>query len=97
MNQRTYNKDMGYTHAEFFRLLPVALGSSEYVVSSLEINLSSGANKQLRIVLGPQGSRNIALLSIPVIPVSLYLSGYSDQEADDLMKLFERTYRRGGG
>lgn len=96
MASRVYEKEMGITHAEFFRLLPVALGSDQYVTHSKGASLETDG-RSVKIELGPESIRQIALLVIPRTPVTLILEEYSDTEAEDFLRTFDRAYQRGGG
>jgi hypothetical protein len=87
---------MGSTHAEFFRLLPLALASDDFAVHDYQV-VHQFDNKRVEIDLGPEGKRQIALLAIPSTPVEIRMSGFSDQEFDSFMTRFERAFQRGGG
>jgi len=90
MSPHKYSRDVWATHGEFFRLLPGALGSADYRVDGRDITYVAGQGKETRITLGPEGKRQIALMVIPITPVSIELVGYSDDEAATFMKLFDR-------
>ena len=49
-------KEMGYTHADFFRLLPRAMGDNPYEINGLEINCSLPSGS-LKITLGEERKR----------------------------------------
>jgi len=87
---------MGITHPEFFRLLPIALGTGDYAATATSATMTD-ESKSLHVELGPEGRRQIALLSIPQTSVTITLDGYSDVEAADVMAAFDRAYQRGGG
>jgi len=59
-------KEMGYTHADFFRLLPRAMGDNPYEIDGLEVNcrLPSGS---LRITLGEERERQLVLVDLSSI------------------------------
>ena len=96
MAARVFEKEMGITHRDFFRLLPMALGTDKFSTTIDSASLKAGM-KSVEIELGPESSRRIALLVIPTTPVTLTLDGYSDSEAEIFMATFERAYQRGGG
>ena len=96
MTARVYEKEMGITHAELFRLLSVALGTDQYSKGTNSASMKNG-DRSVEIELGPEGVRHIALLELPRTPVKLILEGFSDAEAGKLMEKFDRTYQRGGG
>ena len=87
---------MGLTHADFFRTLPSAMGQLNYQVKGYSI--TAGQNgKQLRIELGPQLERRIALLHIPYVNVRIIFQGYSDAETQAFLDYFDSRFQRGGG
>lgn len=90
----TITKDMGVTHAEFFRLLPRAFGA--YSRHGARVVLEDG-NRRLEITLGPEGRRQIALLRLPRTAVTLSFIGYSDDDRAAALALFERAFQRAGG
>lgn len=92
-----YEHDMGATHAEFFRLLPMALCSDDFEVDGSEIRYAAGPGMDVKITLGQEAIRKIALIEIPTMPVRIELSGFSDEQATAFKKLFDRAYQRGGG
>lgn len=89
-------KQMGITHAEFLRLLPRALGTDDFRVSanSIEAVLSTG---NVRIELGPEGERRIALMRMPMTSVKITLDRISEPDVDAFLARFDRAYQRGGG
>jgi len=93
---RTHRQQMGITHPEFFRLVAVALGTDDYEETPDGVTWANGARSG-RITLGPEGTRQIALLAIPTTPVTIELNGYDDAAAEAFMQRFDRAYQRGGG
>ena len=89
-------KEMALTHADFFRIVPRALGRNDFKKSAAKVTLDDGA-KRLEITLGPERTRQLGQLSIPVTDVTLIFSGYAKAERDAALKLFDRMFRRGGG
>ena len=53
--------------------------------------------KRLEITLGPERTRQIGRLSVPVTDVRMEFSGYTEAEAEDALKLFDRMFQKGGG
>ncbi len=96
MSSRSYEKQMGITHPEFFRLISIALGSDEYETHADGVSWTHGALSG-RVTLGPEGKRRIALLAVPSTPVTIELDGYEDAAAMAFIKRFDRAYQRGGG
>jgi len=87
---------MGLTHAEFFRSLPAAIEHRDYTVEDGVVRVDVDG-RQVVIELGPQLSRNIALLKIPYVEVRFSFHGFSDEAREQFMERFELYYRRGGG
>lgn len=79
------------------RLLPRALETSVYDVKGAVITVMSDGVKCLSITLGPESVRQIALMRMPTMPVTLTFSGYTQAEAEDALSRFDRAYQRGGG
>ena len=91
-----FDKEMGINHRDFFRILPQALGTTDYARTGNRIRMESG-KKRLEISLGPEGKRTIALMSLPVTMVNLRFTNYGEAELDDAMARFDLYFRRGGG
>ncbi|MBE9553974.1 MAG: hypothetical protein IMF05_10970 [Proteobacteria bacterium] len=89
-------KEMGYTHKEFMRLLPKAVGGADMRITGNEIAVREG-DRSLRIELGEEGERRIANLRLPMTPVSLAFTGYNEAEIDAALDRFWRAYQKGGG
>ncbi len=91
-------KEMGITHAEFHRLLPNLLKSDRHTVGEdgrVEVTLDHGAT--LTITLGPEVRRIIVSLDLPTTTVNFHFSNFGEREREIFLKLFDDTYRRGGG
>jgi hypothetical protein len=89
-------KEMGTSHADFFRILPQALGTDDYEVTGTDILMRDG-DRWFEISLGPEGRRTIALLSLPTTTVTLRLVNYGEAELASTLARFDLYYRRGGG
>ncbi len=96
MEDIRYSRDMGFTHKEFFRLLPLAMGDHAYQVEGLNIT-SQIHEGSLSIVLGPQQERRIALMRIPFCSVDFHFSGVSEQQQQAFKQHFDMHFQRGGG
>lgn len=90
-------KQMGITHAEFMRLLPRALGSKDYKVNGKAVDFSPKPNTSFHIQLGTESVRQIALMKMPTMPVTLTFTGIDDDERAVMLLRFDRAYQRGGG
>ena len=89
-------KEMGYSHAEFLRLLPRAVNGAALRIEGSRITVEDGA-RRLEIELGEETERRIANLRLPVTPVSLAFAGYSEAEIAAALERFWRAYQKGGG
>lgn len=92
----TLSREMGLTHAEFFRTLPSAMGATSYRVDGDRV-FAEDNNRRLIIRLDAQQERRIALLHIPYTWVHFDFEGYQPQEIDAFMAYFESRFQRGGG
>lgn len=92
----TVNKEMGITHSEFLRLLPIALRHTNFRQDGDTIQVREEGRKLL-IKLSPQQQRIIASIRIPVTHVEMEFHAYDAQQVDSFLQQFDNTYRRGGG
>lgn len=95
-DRAVFVKEMGINRADFFRILPTALDTTDYQRSADGAVLENGG-KRLEISLGPEGKRTIALLSLPVTMVTLAFENYGAEELTSAMARFDLYFRRGGG
>jgi hypothetical protein len=89
-------REMGLTHAEFFRTLPSAMGDQTFSVSDLTVTTKSEAHR-LTIKLAPEQERRIGFLRLPVTWVTFEFVGHTQDDIDSFMRRFERRFQRGGG
>jgi hypothetical protein len=89
------NKEMGITHAEFFRNIPRVLGDD--FNQQADRVILEGDGKSLEISISEQGERRIALFVLPVTHVTLTFKGYSDVDVTKTIAAFDRAFQRGGG
>lgn len=90
------DKEMGYTHADFLRLLPKAIGTADMRPDGNVIHISDGS-RRLRIELSEETVRHLGHFRLPVTFVRLIFSGYSDAERAAALDRFWKTYQKGGG
>lgn len=92
----TYAKEMGVSHSDFFRILPRAMGAHGYELNgdTVHARLSNGS---VKIVLGEQQERRIALLRIPYAKVTFEFEGVSEAECTAFRRHFDLYFQRGGG
>ena len=98
MAQREHvvDKEMGYSHAEFLRLLPKAVEGSDIAVDGRVIRVRDG-DRRLRIDLSEESVRRIGNFRLPVTHARLTFSGYSEDERDAALERFWRAFQKGGG
>lgn len=89
-------KEMAVTHADFFRTLPQALDGRPYKKTGNRVMMED-AGRRLEISLGPERTRQIAGLKVPAADVTLAFSGYGKTEVATALRLFERSFQKGGG
>lgn len=94
--QLVIKKEMGITHKEFFRNIPRALGTGDYVTRSDGVTLDDG-ERNLEISISEESKRRIALFSLPVTHVTLTFTGYGSAETARFMEKFDLAFQRGGG
>ena len=91
-----YAREMGLDHRDFFRMLPRAMGEHPYEVDGRAVDARVGGGT-LRISLGEERVRRIALLALPYTEVSFTFRGTSEAEREAFTRRFELAFRRGGG
>jgi len=91
-----FRKQMGITRKEFLRNLAVAFSGRPYRVEHNEVVVPD-AGRCIAIRLSEQQDRRIGSLQLPRMLVEFIFSGYSDSEAETLMKHIDRHLQRGGG
>ena len=89
-------REMGITHAEFFRSLVPAVAPATFTVSGRSISVI-GAPGKVEITLSEERERRIALLRLPVVDVEIELSGFDPDALDRFLTRFDRAFQRGGG
>ncbi|MBL6933234.1 MAG: hypothetical protein ISR45_09820 [Rhodospirillales bacterium] len=93
---KVISKEMGITHQEFFRNIPRALGTDEYVKNEDGVIVDDGS-RRLEIAISEQGERRIALFTLPVTHVTLTFRGYTEKGVAETMAAFDLAFQRGGG
>lgn len=96
MTAENFSKEMGVSHADFFRLLPRAMGDTPFKVQGMKVKgeVSGGT---VTIEIGEQQVRRIALMAIPYAEVSFSFAGVSEDERTEFMRYFDLRFQRGGG
>ena len=91
-----YARDMGLTHADFFRLLPAAMGPHSYRIEGHTVygDVHDGT---VEIHIGEEQERRIALMRIPFARVSFLFRGVSKEQQEAFKANFDLRFQRGGG
>ena len=92
----TINKEMGISHQDFFRILPRALGSTEFERQGNTVLLKQD-DQRLTIKLSIESQRRIAAMVVPVTNVTLTFSGYASKDLQMALDRFDQYFRKGGG
>lgn len=91
-----YSKEMGVTHADFFRLLPAAMGEHSYRIDGHTVH-GEVAHGTVVIDIEEQQVRRIALMAIPFAKVNFKFRGVSPEQLKAFTAHFDLRFQRGGG
>ncbi len=89
-------REMGLAHADFWRLLPQAVGDCPWRADGTRVGIEVDGGR-VEIELGPEGERRIAGLTLPSTTVRFRWEGVARPAFDAFLERFDRYYRRGGG
>lgn len=87
---------MGFTRAEFMKILPSALRKHPYQIEDdlITIQVATGS---VTIQLAAEQVRRIALLALPYLPMTITFAQLSEPEIQQFLQTFDLYYRKGGG
>lgn len=91
-----FSREMGFTRAEFLRILPAAFGDHLHQIESTGARAAIDEG-QLQIRISEQKYRKIASISLPYLEVDFSFSGLKQERVDEVMRFFDLRYQRGGG
>lgn len=94
--RETFSRELGLTHAEFFRSLPPAIAQRPCTIEGNRVVIEHGDGR-VEIELGPRQDRRIASLRLPYLVARFTFIGLSGSEREQFMARFERYFQRGGG
>ena len=94
--EHVVEKEMGFTHEEFRRLLPRAFTDADIDFQGREIEVRDH-ERLLRIDLSEEGERRLGNIRIPVTHVRLTFSGFAEPEIETALEKFWRAFQKGGG
>ncbi len=89
-------REMGMTHRDFFRTFPAVARGTPWRQDEDKVVLGE-PEKQVTILIGPEGERRIALLVLPTVNLRFEFEGFDETEAGSFMDRFDLAFRRGGG
>jgi len=89
-------REMGVSHADFFRILPKAMAGTPYEVDGLTVR-GSVDQGEVVITVGAEQVRRIALLAIPYCEVSFDYRNLTQAQIDTFDATFYLSFQRGGG
>ncbi len=92
----TDSRDMALTHKDFFRILPRAMGDHSHTTDSNGVTAKVHGG-EVRIDIGPQQLRKIALMEVPWCKVDFTATGLTEAQFEAFSTHFHRRYQRGGG
>jgi len=91
-----YTDEMGLNHADFFRLIPSAMGDNPHRIDGMTVHGEIN-NGTVEITLGAQQERRIALMRIPYALVRFHFRGVTEAEHEAFKTYFDLRFQRGGG
>jgi hypothetical protein len=95
---QTYVRVMAITHAEFLRSLVPLKKYYAYKVDPAKTSISiSNGPRQVNIKLEPESITQLGALQMPSTVVNFSFTAFSQSELDDFWRLFDLSFRRGGG
>jgi hypothetical protein len=89
-------KDMGITHAEFFRTVSSLLEGEDAELREDGVTLTRGPGR-IEIRLGPEGTRSLGRFHLPRTAVELVFRNCSPADVAAFVERFDTRFRRGGG
>ena len=93
-----FKRDMGYSLAEFLRILPSAVKGYAHKIDGNRVIINgSESGHQLTLDLQTLPERKLGMIRIPRIEVEFLFHNFSDRERKNFMVAFDRSYQRGGG
>lgn len=88
---------MVLTEAELARLAVHLDGGERLTCGARSVAARLDDGRRWSIALGPERSRRIALLHLPVADVEIRLDGFDAAGVEAFLARFHRVFRKGGG
>ena len=93
-----FKRDMGYSVAEFFRILPSAVEGHDYTVDGCGVVIRPpGGERKLVLRVAELPERRIGMIRIPRIEVDFSFHDFTDEQRKAFLTAFDRSFQRGGG
>ncbi len=89
-------REMTISHADFFRLLPLAMEPMPYTCLDSRIEARQGS-RRASIDISEEKSFRLGALTLPSVSVTLESTGFSDEEWAGFLSRFDQVFQRGGG
>ncbi len=96
MQKITFSREMGFTRAEFDRILPSALDNRDFVVNGSVVK-SAVDGGMMQLTISEQKFRNIASISLPYLAIDFLFEQLTEEQVEQTMRYFDLRYQRGGG
>ena len=96
MQKISFSREMGFTRAEFDRILPSAFDDRPYSVSGNSVSCPIDGGT-MHLSISEQKFRNIASISLPYLEIDFWFENLDQQQVDTTMRFFDLRYQRGGG
>lgn len=91
-----FTREMGISHAEFWRTLPSAVDNQAYTLRDDTVTIAD-ASRTIEIRLSPERDRRLGSLTLPTTTIRFTFIGYSRSQIDRFMARFDLYFQRGGG
>lgn len=95
-NEKILVREMGLTRNEFFRILPRALHGYHHQINDNQVIVQTDDGR-VKITVGAEGLRKIALLKIPYTEITLDFSELQKETQNKFLRQFNLYYQKGGG
>lgn len=88
-------KEMGYTHSEFIRLMPRCLSEYEYSISNELVNITVPSGR-VEIHIGVEGERVYTeLVKFPILPIQIKFIEVSESDRSHFLRRFDQSLMKG--
>lgn len=89
-------RDMSISHRDFFRSAARALDGVGHTIHGCQITVPLDGG-EVRINLGDEGERRIALVCLPRTQVTITFDSVDETQANRFLAQFDKYFQRGGG